>query len=107
MLAGCDSTSSTPAPLAADKAPGAPWQRTESREPCAGFDLLRRPFFGDLHVHTRFSADAYIYGTKVGPSDAYAFARGEALALSDDDEQPTRRARIDRPLDFAAVTELD
>ncbi len=105
MLAGCDSTSSTPAPLAADKAPGAPWQRTESREPCAGFDLLRRPFFGDLHVHTRFSADAYIYGTKVGPSDAYAFARGEALALSDDDEQPTRRARIDRPLDFAAVTD--
>ncbi len=45
-----------------------PWQRTESRQPCARTDPLRRPFFGDLHVHTRFSADAYIFGTRVGPA---------------------------------------
>jgi len=56
-------------------------------------------------VHTRFSADASIYGTKTGPSDAYDYARGEEIPFSDDDEQPTRRARIDRPLDFAAVTD--
>ena len=105
-LAACDSTSQAPlAPPRSDEAPGAPWQRTETREPCAGFDLLRRPFFGDLHVHTRYSADASIYGTKTGPSDAYAYARGEEIPFSDDDEQPTRRARIDRPLDFAAVTD--
>jgi Protein of unknown function (DUF3604) len=82
-----------------------PWQRTETREPCASFDLFRAPFFGDLHIHTRFSADAYIFGTRVGPRDAYAFATGSAIPFSDDDEGQTRSARIDRPLDFAAVTD--
>src|SRR5258708_6534045 len=82
-----------------------PWQRTETRAPCASFDLLRNPYFGDLHIHTRFSADAYIFGTRVGPVDAYAFATGATIPLSDDDELQTRSARIDRPLDFAAVTD--
>lgn len=82
-----------------------PWRRTESREPCASFDPFRRPFFGDIHIHTRFSADAYIFGTRVGPRDAYAFARGGAIPVVDDDEGQTRTAQIDRPLDFAAVTD--
>jgi hypothetical protein len=83
----------------------APWQRTESREPCAEFHPLRAPYFGDLHVHTRVSADATIFGTKVGPRDAYAFARGAPIAVSDENEQPTRSARLSRPLDFTAVTD--
>src|SRR5256885_15014726 len=74
-----------------------PWQRTESRQPCASFDPLRAPYFGDLHIHTRFSADAYIFGTRVGPPDAYAFARGASIPFADDDEQQTRSARLDRP----------
>src|SRR6266403_4810950 len=82
-----------------------PWQRTESRQPCASFDPLRAPYFGDLHIHTHFSADAYIFGTRVGPPDAYAFARGAPIALADDDEAQTRSTRLDRPLDFAAVTD--
>ena len=82
-----------------------PWQRTEAREPCTSFDLFRSPYFGDVHIHTRFSADAYIFGTRVGPRDAYAFARGAAIPFADDDEMQTRSARIDRPLDFAAVTD--
>src|SRR5262245_7575766 len=82
-----------------------PWRQTESREPIAGFDPLRNPYFGDLHIHTRLSADAYIFGTRVGPPDAYAFARGAAIPFADDDEQQTRSSRIDRPLDFAAVTD--
>src|SRR2546430_7265508 len=82
-----------------------PRQRTESRQPCASFDPLRAPYFGDLHIHTHFSADAYIFGTRVGPSDAYAFARGAPIALADDNEAQTRSARLDRPLDFAAVTD--
>ena len=84
---------------------GAPWQRTEERAACRSFDPLRQPFFGDLHIHTRYSADAYIFGTKVGPRDAYAFAQGSSITLTDDDEQQTRSTRLDRPLDFAAVTD--
>ena len=84
-----------------------PWQRTEARAPCAAFDPLRAPYFGDLHIHTRFSADAYIFGTRVDPRGAYDFARGRAtLTLADADEAQTRVSHaIDRPLDFAAVTD--
>jgi len=82
-----------------------PWERTEVRAPCSDFSRLRTPYFGDLHIHTSYSADAYIFGTRVLPNDAYGFATGQAIALSDDDEQQTRSATIDRPLDFAAVTD--
>jgi hypothetical protein len=44
-------------------------------------------------------------GTKVGPRDAYAFAQGSSISLTDDQEQQTRSARLDRPLDFAAITD--
>jgi hypothetical protein len=82
-----------------------PWKRTETREACADAVALRQPFFGDLHVHTMYSADAYIFGTRVGPRDAYAFARGGTIPVADDMEAQTRSATIDRPLDFMAVTD--
>jgi hypothetical protein len=82
-----------------------PWARTETRQSCTSFDPLRQPFFGDLHVHTRYSADAYIGGTRTEPHDAYAFARGESIVLPDEQEGQTRATRLDRPLDFAAVTD--
>jgi hypothetical protein len=37
-----------------------PWQRTETRQPCADFALLRRPLFGETHLHTTFSIDAVL-----------------------------------------------
>ena len=82
-----------------------PWKRTETREPCARYDRLRAPYVGDLHIHTAFSADAYIFGTRVGPRDAYDFARGTTIPVADAMEEQTRSATIDRPLDFAAVTD--
>ncbi len=83
------------------------WRRTETRAPCTSFEPLRAPYFGDLHIHTRFSADAYISGTRVDPRGAYDFARGLApVTLADADEGQTRISRrIDRALDFAAVTD--
>ena len=80
---------------------------TETREPCAAHNTLRFPFFGDLHVHTRFSQDASTQGTRNGPGDAYRFARGESLGIQPYDAQgrAKRTLRIERPLDFAAVTD--
>ena len=77
------------------------------REPCAHRDSLRRPFYGDLHVHTGVSMDARSLGTTTTPDDAYRYARGEAVALSPFDAggNPDRVVRLGRPLDFAAVTD--
>ncbi len=36
-------------------------------------------YFGDLHLHTRYSNDAAIFGTTRTPDDAYRYARGEAV----------------------------
>ena len=62
--------------------------------------VQRFPYFCDLHVHTSWSLDSYVYFNRVGSRDAYRFAGGEPVVLSGG-----RVVRIDRPLDFAAVTE--
>jgi hypothetical protein len=90
---------------AAARAATPPWARTETREPCTNTNPLRQPFFGDLHIHTHFSADAYIFGTRIGPRDTYDFVRGGTIPIVDDMEAATRSATIERPLDFAAVTD--
>lgn len=67
---------------------------------CADFDAQRQAYFGDLHVHTSLSWDAYGQGMRLRPKDAYRFARGETVAVVAD-----QTARLDVPLDFAAVTD--
>ena len=83
------------------------FQRTEERQPCADFEPLRRPFFGDTHVHTALSFDASGQDTRNLPADAYAFARGAPMRIQpyDADGVGMREIRLDRPLDFAAVTD--
>ena len=58
-------------------------------------------YWGDLHVHSAFSLDAYAFGTTADPGDAFAFARGQELTLPD----KSTRIKLQRPLDFAAVTD--
>ena len=83
------------------------FQRTEGREPCASYSALRMPLFGDTHVHTSFSFDAWGQGTRSSPRDAYRFARGEPLGIQPFDKsgRPLRQVQLRRPLDFAVVTD--
>ena len=50
----------------------------------------RIALFGDLHVHTGLSFDAYISSIRLGPNDAYRYAKGEPLALPGADRKSTR-----------------
>lgn len=78
-----------------------------AREACAHRDERKMALFGDLHVHTTLSTDAWNYDLKVRPSGAYSFAFGDSILLPPLDEKGvgTRSVKIDRPLDFAAVTD--
>lgn len=75
--------------------------------PCADHDPMRRPFFGDLHIHTRHSLDASTQGTQTTPDQAYAFAKGAPLGIQPwlDDGRASRAIQLDRPLDFAMVSD--
>ncbi len=74
---------------------------------CSNHNQFRTAFFGDLHVHTSYSFDAPAYQINVTPSAANRYARGEEIPFFPIDENgaPIGVAKIDRPLDFLAITD--
>ena len=60
----------------------------------------KNAYFGDLHIHTSNSFDAYTFGTLSTPEIAYKYAQGESIP------HPTGYdIQLRRPLDFYAVTD--
>ena len=74
-----------------------PPQSARSVQPASS---LNNVYFGDLHIHSNLSADAYLFGNRRDLDDTYRFARGESATIATGEV-----IEITRPLDFAAVTD--
>ena len=61
---------------------------------------LNNVFFGDLHIHTNASVDAYLFGNRFDMDTAYQVAKGRSVVL-----RTGERVELTRPLDFAALTD--
>lgn len=59
-----------------------------------------RVLFGDTHLHTSYSTDAGLAGARIGPEEAYRFARGEEVTSNSG-----QRVRLRRPLDFLVISD--
>jgi len=42
-------------------------------------NAAKNAYFGDLHIHTSWSFDAFVFNVKIDPDDAYRFGKGEAI----------------------------
>ncbi|MEE8399279.1 MAG: DUF3604 domain-containing protein [Desulfobacterales bacterium] len=72
----------------------------ESYSPYVDQSYPTRVYWGDTHVHTALSHDAYIMGNRLMPDDAYRFAKGETVRASSGGQ-----VRLRRPLDFLMVAD--
>ncbi len=68
--------------------------------PYADKDYPTEVYFGDTHHHTANSGDAFMNGDRLGPADAYRFARGEQVVSSSGVP-----VKLSRPLDFLVISD--
>ena len=103
MLAGCGETKTGASKTVEEgviKAQNAA-SNVESAVRTTGYSQDRNAYFGDLHIHTKNSFDAYIFNVRTTPDDVYRFASGEAV------QHPSGYdiSVWGEPLDFVAATD--
>ncbi len=95
LVAGCTAAYETAA-----EAQDVPEVEAVAEEAVKPDPSSRRAFFGEMHLHTGYSFDAYaLMGSRAEPENAWRFARGEVVTYLGDTVQRSR------PLDFMALTD--
>jgi len=99
LAGGCSREAPAPAAPAASAATEAPASPAAPDRPAANPE--RNAYFGDVHVHTGWSFDAFTNGSRATPTDAYAWAQGQEITNSG----MGGKIQIQTPLDFYMVAE--
>ncbi len=74
---------------------------SDNYSPYVDRDTPTSVYFGDTHLHTGLSSDAYMLGNRsLGREEAYRFAKGETVVID-----KGREARLARPLDFLVIAD--
>jgi hypothetical protein len=66
---------------------------------------LNNVYFGEQHLHTQDSPDAFAMGTRNSQDDAYNFAKGKAIKKSTAGTKNGYTVQKKTPYDWAAVTD--
>ncbi|WP_138472426.1 DUF3604 domain-containing protein [Poseidonocella sp. HB161398] len=68
--------------------------------PYAGRSYPTRPLWGEQHLHTSWSPDAFGGGTRVGPDEALQYAKGGEITSS-----TGQQVKLSRPYDWMVVAD--
>ena len=76
-------------------------QVAQTTEPAPPRNPDRNAYFGEEHIHTSWSVDAWVMGNRItGPDDALKYAQGQTI------KHPMGYdIKIDTPMDFMGVTD--
>ena len=77
-----------------------PLTAEQSYSPYVNRDYPENVYWGDTHLHTYLSGDAYSFGATITPDEAYRFAKGKIIRTDGGED-----TRIRRPLDFMMVAD--
>jgi Protein of unknown function (DUF3604) len=94
VLSGCEKRSESSAAVPPPAANDVKAEASAPRE-----NPLNDAYFGEQHIHTAYSLDAYIGGTRLTPFEAYQFAQGAEVEVNG------IKHKLDRPLDWVAITD--
>ena len=81
--------------VAQDRSVGEPGRETGKANP------LKNVYFGEQHIHTQQSPDAYAVGVRAPMEDAYLYAMGQEITLS----TTGQKIKKSTPYDFLALTD--
>jgi len=79
---------------------GKPSAQAQAYSPYAGRKYPTRVLWGDTHLHSANSGDAFTTGNRFTPEQTYRIARGEEVISA-----TGLPARLSRPLDFVVLSD--